>query len=160
MSERAGAALLCYDGSPGARYAIERSGELLGGGAAIVLHCWLPPSRALLGGRALSDSHPLAPAAADFDSTAADHARQVAAEGASLATDAGFEAEPATEPTPDGVWRAILKAAEEHDAHLVVVGSHGRSAAKSLILGSVSRGVVNHAPGPVLVVPPPGGTRS
>lgn len=38
------------------------------------------------------------------------------------------------------------------DAQLVVVGSRGRSAARSMLLGSISHGVLHHAPCPVAVV--------
>ncbi|OGW49645.1 MAG: hypothetical protein A2078_06030, partial [Nitrospirae bacterium GWC2_57_9] len=47
----------------------------------------------------------------------------------------------------------IVKAAEAEQADLVVVGSHGRSAIKAAVLGSVAYGVVHKdAKVPVLVV--------
>jgi len=46
----------------------------------------------------------------------------------------------------------ICRAASEHDAQLIVVGSHGWGAAKRLLSGSVSTGLVHEAPCPVLVV--------
>ena len=52
-----------------------------------------------------------------------------------------------------GAPSAILDAAK--DASLIVTGSHGRSGLKSVLLGSVSRQVVHHAPCPVVVVPHP-----
>jgi nucleotide-binding universal stress UspA family protein len=58
-----------------------------------------------------------------------------------------------TERAGPGTWRAIVKVAKERDARVVIVGSHGRSAVTSAVLGSVSHGVVNHCPRPVLVVP-------
>jgi nucleotide-binding universal stress UspA family protein len=42
-----------------------------------------------------------------------------------------------------------------HDAELIVVGRRGLGAVKSLVLGSVSGYVVQHATCPVLVVPAP-----
>lgn len=41
------------------------------------------------------------------------------------------------------------------DAELIVLGQHGRGAVKSLVLGSVSHHVLQHARCPVLVVPVP-----
>ncbi|HEY2355581.1 MAG TPA: universal stress protein [Gaiellaceae bacterium] len=46
----------------------------------------------------------------------------------------------------------ICKQASEHDAQLIVVGSHGWGAARRLFSGSVSTGLVHSAPCPVLVV--------
>ena len=48
----------------------------------------------------------------------------------------------------------ILAHLEQHPADLLVVGSRGLSTARRLLLGSVSSGLVNHAPCPVLVVRP------
>ena len=46
----------------------------------------------------------------------------------------------------------ICRIASEHDAQLIVVGSHGWGAARRLFSGSVSTGLVHSAPCPVLVV--------
>jgi nucleotide-binding universal stress UspA family protein len=47
---------------------------------------------------------------------------------------------------------AILDLAEEVDVDLIVVGSRGHGMLGRILLGSVSEGVVHHAPRPVLVV--------
>lgn len=47
---------------------------------------------------------------------------------------------------------AILDAAKNHDADLIVVGSRGEGATKRLIHGSVSTNVLHHAPCNVMVV--------
>jgi nucleotide-binding universal stress UspA family protein len=46
----------------------------------------------------------------------------------------------------------ICRVATERDARLIVVGSHGWGAARRLLSGSVSTGLVHSAPCPVLVV--------
>jgi nucleotide-binding universal stress UspA family protein len=46
----------------------------------------------------------------------------------------------------------ILAHLEQHPSDLLIVGSHGRSAARRILLGSVSTAMVTHAPCPVLVV--------
>ena len=46
----------------------------------------------------------------------------------------------------------ILDEAKEWDADLIVVGSHGYTGIKRLLLGSVAQSVVNHAPCSVEVV--------
>ena len=49
---------------------------------------------------------------------------------------------------------ALVKAARDEGAHLLVVGSHGRTGFAKLLLGSVASYVVSHAPCNVLVVKP------
>lgn len=46
----------------------------------------------------------------------------------------------------------ILEYAEEHDADMIVMGSHGRRGFRRLLLGSVTEEVVRISPCPVLVV--------
>jgi nucleotide-binding universal stress UspA family protein len=52
-----------------------------------------------------------------------------------------------------GVWRAILDVADQHDVAVIVAGSRGLSGITSLVLGSVSHGLANHAHRPLLIVP-------
>ena len=49
----------------------------------------------------------------------------------------------------------IVESAQANDVALIVIGARGLSAFQSMILGSISHGVVQHATCPVLVVPPP-----
>jgi universal stress protein A len=48
------------------------------------------------------------------------------------------------------VWE-ICQAAEQEQADLIVMGSHGRTGLSHVLLGSVAERVVRHAPCPVLV---------
>lgn len=49
----------------------------------------------------------------------------------------------------------ILKAADEEDCSMVVLGTHGKGFLKQTFLGSVARSVLDRAKKPVLIVPLP-----
>jgi len=53
-----------------------------------------------------------------------------------------------------GTAELIAMAATEVEADLIVVGTHGRSAAATALLGSVTKGLLHFAPCPVLAVTP------
>lgn len=50
------------------------------------------------------------------------------------------------------VTGVILDAARDLDAHLIVMGTHGRGGISRALLGSVAEGVVRRSPVPVLLV--------
>jgi nucleotide-binding universal stress UspA family protein len=52
-------------------------------------------------------------------------------------------------------YKAILSVAEEQLANLIVVGSHGRTGLKRLLMGSVTEKLIGHSLCPVLVVKKP-----
>jgi len=49
----------------------------------------------------------------------------------------------------------ILKAAEEEDCSMIVLGTHGKGFLKQTFLGSVARSVLDRAKNPVFIVPLP-----
>jgi nucleotide-binding universal stress UspA family protein len=151
-SDDAGPAILAYDGSDAAREAIAAAGELLGGGPALVVHAWLPPSHVLLWNPLIKGPGPLAEPAEMLDETAAEGAQRLAAEGAVHASAGGFAAEPLAVPIEHGTWRTLLRIAREHHACVIVVGSHGTSPL-DIALGTVADRVTTHADRPVLMVP-------
>jgi nucleotide-binding universal stress UspA family protein len=61
----------------------------------------------------------------------------------------------ATVEADGAIVEEICRVATEHDAQLVVVGSHGWGSARRILSGSVSTGLVHSAPCPVLVVREP-----
>ena len=76
---------------------------------------------------------------------------QTAADGASRAQQAGFNARgTAAEAAP--AWKGIVKAADEHDASLIVLGSHGRTGLASVLIGSVAEAVAAHSRRSVLII--------
>jgi nucleotide-binding universal stress UspA family protein len=51
--------------------------------------------------------------------------------------------------------QVLVDEAEQANAELIVIGSHGQGAISDILLGSVSQYVVHHAAAPVLIVRPP-----
>jgi nucleotide-binding universal stress UspA family protein len=151
--------LIAYDGSPGAERAIRDSGRLLSGRRALVVVVW----KAGLGFELVelpTASLGLPPATVDvrtameLDRELQERAQLLARKGAGLARDAGFEAEGlvVAEDHETAVAEAIVREAGDRDAAAVVVGAHGHGPLSSVILGSISRDVIRHAPCPVVVV--------
>jgi nucleotide-binding universal stress UspA family protein len=145
--------LVCYDGSPDAQAAIERAGELFPGQAVTVLTVWVPFVEVMArSGAGLG----LAPGIVDFDqidSASELSARTRAEEGVERARSAGLDPQPRTRAQATTTADAILAEAAELGASAIVVGTRGLTGLKSVLLGSVSHGVLHHAEIPVLVVP-------
>jgi nucleotide-binding universal stress UspA family protein len=140
-----GAVLFAYDGSEQAKASIRAAAQQLNPGRhGIVLTVWQPYEALSLG----------APASVDLETSMETEAQRVANEGAALATSVGFEATPlAQRGSP--VWRTIVESANDHDAGIVVMGSHGRTGIRLVLMGSVAAAVARHAELPVLIVHPP-----
>jgi len=139
-----GPVLFAYDGSDLAKLAIEQGArQLVPGREALVVCAWQPGDV----GFVAPERHLNAAEATQVRKAAED----IAAHGASLALEAGFRPRSiAIEAAP--TWRGIVEVAEEHDASLIVLGSHRRSGLAGHLLGSVAAAVVVHAPSSVLVV--------
>ncbi|RKQ87163.1 nucleotide-binding universal stress UspA family protein [Solirubrobacter pauli] len=131
-SDPSGPIVVGYDGSDHARSALAFAARHLPGRELLVAHAWAVPT--LVGAPSL----PLS---------------ELADEGAAIAREAGQEASALTVDGTGGQWRALLAAAVEQDAAAIVVGSRGRGAVASTVLGSVASGLVHAAARPVLVVP-------
>jgi nucleotide-binding universal stress UspA family protein len=143
--ERVGPVLLAYDGSRLATAAIAEAGrQLTARRDALVVTVW----------RTFSVGFVPEPGA-QFDAASAcdieQAAEQTAAHGAALAEAAGFRAQPLTvQGTPTA--RAVIKAADEHEASLIVLGSHRKAGLGGRIAGSIAAEVASWSQRPVLIV--------
>jgi nucleotide-binding universal stress UspA family protein len=148
-------ALYCYDGSAASRIAVERAGKLLRDRPGVVLCVWQAAVEMGSGmpfGATPYDNVSLQDIEA-IDRAVQQRAADVAKEGCDLLGRSGISAQPATAMAASGVWRAILDIADQHDVAVIVAGSRGLSGITSLVLGSVSHGLANHAHRPLLIVP-------
>ena len=144
--------LIAYDGSDDAKAAIEHAAKLFPGERASVLTVWqrFIDTMTRVGGglnMVVDDD--------EIDRDTEQGARETAEAGAALAKDAGLDADARTAVVESTVADAILVDADAAQARLVVCGSRGYTGLKSLMLGSVSNHVLQHADLPVLVVPSP-----
>ena len=158
--------LIAYDGSERAQAAVEMAGKLMPGAEAVVVHVFEPALMMASGSTApdplrtipegvLASPGPGSPALATEFEARMKHAMDIAQEGAALAQGAGLvaEAQAIAARGTSGIWSAIIGAADDQHATLIVVGARGHSGVASLMLGSVSDGLVHHTRLPVLVVP-------
>ena len=136
--------LIATDGSPTARDAVDVGIELAAeqGAEVTFLHV-LPADDFVGGGRGapvFTKPHPV-----EMDET--EIALKEAADAAEAA-DVGYTLERMSGDTVD----EIVALADSLDVDMIVVGSRGRNAVTSALLGSVSRGVLSESKRPVLVV--------
>lgn len=89
----------------------------------------------------------------NLDSVGNEEARKIVEQAAAPAHEAGVECE--TIVRRGYPAQEICAIADEEDAQLIVLGSHGWGTMRRAIFGSVSTNVLHHAGRPVLVVPPP-----
>jgi nucleotide-binding universal stress UspA family protein len=154
--------LFAYDGSASADAAIAVAPSIIGDRATevVVLTVWEPLLvQAIRAGKFGSPGLAVPLDVADQDAHMQEHARELAEHGARLAREAGFEARALWISDEHDIPRAIVDAAAELDADLIVMGERGLTGIRS-ILGSVSRRVVEGSQRPVLVIPPADATET
>ncbi len=140
-----GPVLFAYDGSELSTLAIHEARQQLAPGRdALVLTVWEPFNVGFLPADEIK-----------FDAADAYEVRRaaerMAAHGASLANAAGFRAQGiTTRATP--TWKGVVDVADDRDASLIVLGSHGRTRLASVVRGSVASGVADHSQRSVLIV--------
>jgi len=140
-----GLVLFAYDGSDLARRAIEDAGtQLAPGRDALVITVWQTFN---VGFARTSDLHIDAARAPEVKRAA----EETAAAGAALAQAAGFRARSMAVEAA-AAWKCIVDVADDEDASLIVLGSHGRSGFPDVLLGSVAQSVASHSRRSVLIV--------
>lgn len=145
--------LISYDGSEDARAALDEAAELFPSQDAIVLTVWEPFVELVARSNVGWGLVPSFPDDKEVDKASRTRAEQLAREGAELAQRAGIKAEPGTCQQVTTTGRTILAEAERRQAGVIVMGSRGLTGLKSLLLGSVSHEVIQHADRTVVVVP-------
>lgn len=149
--------LIGYDGSADAQAAIDRAGQLMPGSEATVLVIWETVIEALTRTGTIGMGYGMIGVYGDDGSDAKleQEAGVSAATGAARATAVGLVARPQIVNRRDSIAADILAVADDLEADVIVVGTRGRGAVRSLMLGSVSGAVLHHADRPVLVIPSP-----
>ena len=148
MTEWGGPTLFCFDGSDGSRAALGAAARRLRPGPAIVLTVWETVALRMAS-QAFAVAAPI-DNEAELDGQEVTAARAAAEEGARLAREHGWDAEPRLAMARSTTWGAIVEVANELDASLVVCGTRGLSGVRGFVLGSVSHAVLHRMPCPVL----------
>lgn len=139
--------VIAADGSPGAELAVRKGVELAALTGATVTFLSVVGIPGLYGAPLYPET--LTDALADARTTLAAALETAKAAGVDADSEI-LEGDPAAK---------IVEFTSTRPVDLLVVGSRGLGAIKSLVLGSVSRYVVNHAHVPVLVVKEPAAVR-
>jgi nucleotide-binding universal stress UspA family protein len=147
--------LICYDGSTDARSAIDRAGALMPGDEAVVLVIWETILETMSRSGSLGMGAMVGTFGDDGDADAAIRrsALDTANDGVERARDAGLIATARVANRDSEIAAVILTVAQDIAADVIVLGTRGRGAVKSMMLGSVSESVLHHADRAVLVVP-------
>jgi nucleotide-binding universal stress UspA family protein len=149
--------LVSYDGSDDAKAAVDHAARLMPGAETLVLTVWEPLLDTMLRtGFGLGAGVIGVPFdTTEFDESTSESAGATAAEGAERATAAGLAATPRAASSTGGVAATIQAVAAEARADAIVMGTRGLAGVKSMLLGSVSHAVLQHADRAVLIVPSP-----
>ena len=145
--------LICYDGSAAAQAAITRAGELMPGQTATVLTVWEPFVEVMTRTGAGMAYWPIGVDTEQIDAASEKNASKRAEEGAERAREAGLDARPSTRARGATIAETIIAEANQEGAEAIVLGTRGLTGVKSLVLGSVSHAVLQHADRPVVIVP-------
>jgi len=139
--------IVAFDGSKDSMKAVELAGSFAANykSEITVVHVYSSPAV----GFSAASGIPI-PDYKALEDARKETAKVVLAKGVQLARGKGFEAKGELIEAPS-VVEALVEFATSEKADLIIVGTRGMTGFKKLILGSVSSGLVNHAPCDVLV---------
>jgi len=147
--------LLAYDGSDGANAAVKAASHLFPGHRAHVISVWQSVAAAAPASLIAVPAGVARKASDELDKLAEQQAQELAEEGAAAGRAGGLDASARAVLCHGNTWATLVRLAQEEQPAAIVIGSRGRSAVKSVLLGSVSSGVAHHSPVPVVIVPTP-----
>jgi nucleotide-binding universal stress UspA family protein len=152
--------LIAYDGSPSAATAVHAAASLFPGARASI--ATVPSEPRMHAGTAvpvLPGTSPavVAQAMEELRAVARREAGGLAEQAVEQARTLGLAAEPVTIRPSDPAWTALLDAARELGADVLICGTRGRGAFARALLGSTSSSLLHHADLPLLIVPDGGG---
>jgi nucleotide-binding universal stress UspA family protein len=147
---------IAYDGSSSAAAAVRAAAALFPNARASIVN--VPAPGFASAGMVEQSTLALSPAVVqevldDITNEAAEESSTIAAEGAGRATAGGLDAEVKTVAPHAPVWEALVAAARDSGADVLVTGARGRSGFTRALLGSTSTSLLHHAELPLLVVP-------
>jgi hypothetical protein len=113
--------LICYDGSPDSKSAVEHAAELFPGEPVTVLTVWQPFVEVIAKTTVGFGMVPSIPDADELDDASRKSAEQAAGEGVELARKLGMDAEPQTCAQTSSIARTILGQADKLGARAIVI---------------------------------------
>jgi nucleotide-binding universal stress UspA family protein len=138
--------LLCYDGSDRAAHAIAVAAQLFPGASASVVHVWEPLEHVVARYAVLAPY--LGENIAEADASVEQQSSTIAA--------AGLVASAHSATLKETVWQAVIAAAEEVNADLIITGTRSLHGARELLAGTLSHSLLQHSAVPLLAIPTPG----
>jgi len=145
--------LLCYDGSPQSDHAVEVAGRLFPGARTHVLYVWEPVERIIARYAVLAPFMGEEVGAADADVAA--EADRLLAAGVELASRSGLDAVAHSVELQNTVWEAVLLAAEELGADVIVTGTRSLHGLREVLSNTLSHSLLQHSHRPTLAIPMP-----
>ena len=140
--------LLPYDGSDPAKQAVEFAADSFPDAEVTLLHVVRRPAET--GYDLVGMPSKVGESTAELLEAAHERGEELLDEAATIAADADLEVH--REVVEGNPQRKIVEYAEENDVDHVVIGSHGRTGASRVFLGSVAERVARRSPTPVTIV--------